>query len=106
MKEYIISKMKESTFDDDSAMLDFLEYDYRILGDEDAFIVYYYLAENMIWVHFLYATDKSKRRMFAACKQLWAESVQAQAMIFFDCDDYERMFKNHSKKVYLWTKEL
>lgn len=104
MKDYILSKMAESTFDDDEAMLEFLEHDYKMLGDKDAFIVYYYLAENMIWVHFLWAMNK--RKMLMVCKQLWAESVQAQAMIFFDCDDYANMFGNHAKQVFIWTKEL
>ena len=104
MKEVAIAKMYESTFDSEDELLEFLEYDYKILGDTDAFIVYYYLAPNIIWVHFLWSGNK--RKMFKICKELWAESVQAECMILFDCDDYERMFSNHARKIFLWTREL
>ena len=96
--------MEQSTFDDEEAMLSFLEYDYKILGSEDAFMVYYYPLPNIIWVHFLWADNKKK--MLKICKMLWIESIQAECMILFDCDDYANMFGNHAKRVYTWTKEL
>ena len=103
MKEVALAKMYESTFDSEDELLEFLEYDYKILGDTDAFMVYYYAA-NIIWVHFLWADNK--RKMLKICKQLWAESVQAECLILFDCDDVAKMFGNHSRRVYAWTKEL
>ncbi len=100
----IIAKMKESTFDTEELMLEFKEYDYKILGDNDAFMVYYYIASNIIWVHFLWASNK--RKMLKICKQLWSESKNSGCMILFDCDDYAKMFGNHSSKLYVWNKEI
>ena len=104
MKDFIISKMELSTFDSNEVMLDFLEYDYKILGDTDSFIVYYYLADNVIWVHFLWA--KSKKKMLKICRTLWAESQATDSIILFDCDEYESMFGNHARKLYVWDKEI
>ena len=105
MVEYdIIARMKESTFDTEELMLEFKEYDYKILGDNEAFMVYYYLAPNIIWVHFLWASNK--RKMLKICKTLWAESIEAECMILFDCDGYANMFGNHASKLYVWNKEI
>ena len=104
MEEYAIAKMRESTFDSEELLLEFQEHNYRMLGDEEAFTVYYYLADNIIWVHFLWASNK--RKMLKICKTLWAESVQAECMILFDCDDYAKMFGNHAEKLYIWNKEI
>jgi len=104
MKDFAISKMEQSTFDNREVMLSFLEHDYKMLGDRDAFMVYYYVMPNFIWVHFLWASDK--RKMLKICKMLWAESVEAKSVILFDCDDYAKMFGNHASKLYMWNKEL
>ena len=104
MKEFSIAKMRESTFDSEELMLEFQEHNYRMLGDEEAFMVYYYIAPNTIWVHFLWASNK--RKMLKICKELWAESVEKESMILFDCDDYAKMFGNHAEKLYVWNKEI
>lgn len=104
MKEFMIARMRESTYDSEELLLEFQEHNYRMLGDEDAFMVYYYIAPNIIWVHFLWASNK--RKMLKICKELWAESVQTKSMILFDCDDYAKMFGNHASKLYVWNKEI
>lgn len=96
--------MRKSTFDNEEVMLEFLKYDYKILGDRDAFMVYYYAADNVIWVHFLWA--KNKRKMHSICRSLWYESRNNGCMILFDCDDIAKMFGNHSRRIYAWTKEI
>ena len=70
MKEYALTKMHESTFDSEELLHEFLEHDYKMLGDQEAFMVYYYIAPNTIWVHFLWASNK--RKMLKICKELWA----------------------------------
>lgn len=104
IKEFALAKMYESTFDSEEQLHDFEEHDYKMLGDREAFMVYYHLAPNIIWVHFLWASDK--RKMLKICKQLWAESIQTESMILFDCDDYAKMFGNHASKLYVWNKEI
>lgn len=104
MKEYALAKMHESTFDSEELLHEFLEHDYKMLGDQEAFMVYYYIAPNTIWVHFLWASNK--RKMLKICKELWAESVQTDSMILFDCDDYAKMFGNHAERLYVWNKEI
>jgi len=98
MKNFIVSKM------DDETLQDYKDQECKVLGDKEAFITYYYQSEKVIWVNFLYATNK--RKMLKVCKMLWIEAKYSEAIILFNCSDFETMFKGHAKKIYLWNKEI
>ena len=103
MKDFIITKMKESTFDDEYEMMRIFNEDYVILGDEEAFMVYYKIG-NVIWVHFLWAS--SKRLMYRVLKEFGKVASLKDNVILFDCDDFAKMFGSHATKIYVWNKEL
>ena len=98
MKNFIISKMDEDT------LADYTDQECKVLGDMEAFITYYYQSEKVIWVNFLYATNK--RKMLKICKMLWIEAKYSGSIVLFNCEEFEKMFKGHAKKIYVWTKEI
>ena len=103
MEDFIISKMEESTFDNMECMLEYKEYDYKILGDKSAFIVYYKIGD-LFWVHFLWA-DK-KKQMYRVLKEFEKIAPPKSNIILFDCDYFSDMFGSHARKIYVWEKEL
>jgi len=105
--QFAISKMEESTFDDKEAMLDFLEHDYKMLGDKDAFLIYYAIGDTVIWVHFMWS--KKPRQMYKVLKELGTHVTLKENIILFDCDicdGFNALHKHHAKRIYVWTKEL
>ena len=101
MENFILQKMREHSDDLDGSYLD--EYDYKILGDNQAFLVYHYMNPQTIWVEFLWASNKKK--MLKICRELWAESQETDSIILYD-DDGVNLHSTHATQVYLWTKEL
>jgi len=98
LEKFAMSKMNEDT------LSDYKDQECIILGDSEAFITYYYQLPNVVWVNFLYATNK--RKMLKICKVLWAITQESNSIILFNCDEFERMFQGHAKKIYLWNKEI
>jgi len=103
-ENFIVSKLRESTFTSEAEMLEYQEHDFSTVGDEDAFIICFIPVEGVVWVHYLWASDK--RKMLKVTKALWAETQLRGQVILFDCDDYQRMFGNHARKIYQWVKEI
>ena len=102
MKDYAISKM-DGAFSSEDEMLQFLNEDYHIIGDDKSFLVYYKMAE-VYWVHFLWASNK--RLMYRVLKEFEKIAPPKHNIILFNSDNFAEMFGNHASKVYVWTKEL
>jgi len=105
--QFAISKMRESSFDDEEALLEFLEHDYKMLGDKDAFLIYYAIGDTVIWVHFMWAIKP--RLMYKVLKEFENYVSLKENIILFDCDicdGFNALHKHHAKRIYVWTKEL
>lgn len=85
-------------------MLEYQEHDFWTVGDEDAFIICFSPVEGVVWVHYLWASDK--RKMLKLVQGFVDDTHSRGQVILFDCDDYQRMFGNHARKIYQWVKEI
>lgn len=102
-EEFIISKMLDN-FEPQEEAYDYKEYDYKILGDTEAFMVYFYIDTKIVWVHFLWASKK--KRMILLLREFFKLVPLTSHEVLFDSDDFAKMFGNHARQIYIWEKEI
>jgi len=104
INDYIEILEQDETWESKEDIYTFLDYNYKIIGDIDSFIIYYRLNTGVLWLHYCFSSNssnsfKNKRKMIKNCKELWDLSEKTDSFVMFDTNIEE--FSNHSNQIYV-----